>query len=64
MSVRDITRVLDTRVMRDLAVVIEVPTPLAVIALVLSLLLGDISSMESDPDSSQGICASLFIDAL
>ena len=64
MSVRDITRVLDTRVMRDLAVVIEVPTPLAVIALVLSLLLGNVSSMEGDPDSSQGICASFFIDAL
>ena len=51
MSVRNVTRVFDTRVMRDLTVVIKVSTPLAIIALVLSLLFSDISSMEGDPNS-------------
>ena len=52
MSVRDITRVLDTRVMRDLAIVVKMSAPLAVITFVLSFLLGDVNSMEGDPDPS------------
>ena len=62
MSIRNVTCVLNTRVVRDLAIVIKMSAPLAVIAFVLSFLLGDVSSMEGDPDPCQGICACFFVN--